>query len=556
VKLESRKDTFMFVMNHAHLRMGTENADNTLPDNLNLLHGLVTMNGMQLHAQEKVDVSLDQFDLSFTSTEPKDTSIVAPVDAHGGIRNFVAKLGDSLMLKTGKVEANLRIAPSTADPALGIIHGSLSIDTLMAAALTSIVRLDQAAIDLTAQPGKAGKDEWVTRGSIGFSRLVAFTPLFPLPVRFDRALLRFSPGEFFLENVSARVGKSDLVLSGKVHLPSLSGNHANKLLATLYLESDLIDLNELAEAINQGNRYAKEQRGKIQKQFMVLSVDSVPKVESTEENRSKSTSFSSFIVPADLDLTFEVRIRKVLFDELVIDSIRGRIEIKDQSVDLNEMSMSNQGATFRTSLLYRAPTRDDIYIGLDLDITDIDLGILTDMTPSLDTLLPMLNSLEGNVNFRMAAEAKLDTNLWIILNTLQGAASMQADSLVILDSENFEKIARMLYFKNKQRNLIDEISAEILFSDGTVEVFPFLLQADAYKVAVGGVQNFDLSFNYHVSLLSPLRISIDISGTPGKMKFDLVKSRYRDLFIPSRKGVVDSSALLIRKKIREELTRN
>ena len=114
----------------------------------------------------------------------------------------------------------------------------------------------------------------------------------------------------------------------------------------------------------------------------------------------------------------------------------------------------------------------------------------------------------------------------------------------------------MLYFKNKQRNLIDEVSAEILFSDGAVEVLPFLLQADVYKVAVGGEQNLDLRFNYHVSMLSPLRISMDITGTPDKMKFDLVKSRYRDLFIPSRKGVVDSSALLIRKKIREELILN
>ncbi|MBE0647519.1 MAG: AsmA family protein [Bacteroidales bacterium] len=556
VKLESSKDTFLFVMNQAYLHFGRENNDTALLEQISLLHGLVKLNGMQLYAQEKLSLSLGQLDLSFTTSEPKDTMIVAPLTASAGIQDLFVNLSDSLIMKCGKAEAKLRVVPSLAEPSLGIVHGSFSIDTLAAEALTSVARLENAEINVTTQPGQAGKDGWITGGSIGFSRLIAFTPLFPLNVVLDRAMLKFSPGEFFLDNVSATVGSSNVVLSGQVHLPSLSATPADKLRASLYLESDLIDLNELAEAMNQGNRYAEELARIEPAQVKLLSVDSVPSGESKKESGAKTTAFSSFVVPADLDLTFETRIRKVLFDDLVMESIRGRIEIKDQSVDLNELSMSNQGATFRTSLLYRAPTRDDIYIGLDLDITNIDLGILRDMTPSLDTLLPMLNSLDGKVCFRMAAEAKLDTNLSVILKTLQGAASLQADSLVILDSENFGKIAKMFYFKNKQRNLIDEISAEILFSDGAVEVFPFLLHADAYQVAVGGEQNLDLSFNYHVSMLSPLRISMDITGTPDKMKFDLVKSRYRDLFIPSRKGVVDSSALLIRKKVREELIRN
>ncbi|MFH1159749.1 MAG: AsmA-like C-terminal region-containing protein [bacterium] len=533
VKLESSKDTFLFVMNRAILRVGTDYPDTTLPEKMNLLHGTLMLNGMQLRVQDELRASLEQFELSFTSSEPKEPTGIAPVTAKAGFRNLIAKLGDSLMLKTGKAEAKLDVVPSTAEPTQGFIHGSLSVDSLTAEALTSVVRLDHAVIDLTTNPEKTGKDQWSATGSLSFSHLAVFSPLFPLNIQLDRTKLTFNPGEFYLENASVKVGSSDLILTGSVHLPSLSGKPADKLQAALRLESDLIDLNELAEAMNQ-----------------------MPTGKPIEERREKPTTFSAFIVPPNLDLSFETRIRQVIFNELVLDSIRGRIEIRDQSVDLKELSMSNQGATLRTSLLYRAPTRDDIYIGFDLDITDIDLGILTDMTPSLDTLLPMLNSLEGKVDFRMAAEAKLDTSLSIILETLRGAASLQADSLVILDSENFKKIAKMLCFKNKQRNLIDEISAEILLSDGVVEVYPFLLQADVFKVAVGGVQNLDLSFNYHVSMLTPLRISMDITGTPEKMKFDLVKSRYRDLFVPSRKGVVDSSALLIRKKIREELTRN
>lgn len=72
-----------------------------------------------------------------------------------------------------------------------------------------------------------------------------------------------------------------------------------------------------------------------------------------------------------------------------------------------------------------------------------------------------------------------------------------------------------------------------------IEIFPFLLEMDRYKVAVGGEHNIDMTFKYHVSLLKspiPFRAGVDISGSLEKMKFRITKAKYKDLFIPSREG--------------------
>lgn len=101
--------------------------------------------------------------------------------------------------------------------------------------------------------------------------------------------------------------------------------------------------------------------------------------------------------------------------------------------------------------------------------------------------------------------------------------------------------------------MIDSISVDILVRDGVVEIFPFLLEIDRYKVAVGGEHNMDMSFKYHVSLLKsplPFRAGVDISGTLDKMKFRVTKAKYKDWFIPSRQTKLDSAQVSLRQRIR------
>ncbi len=58
-------------------------------------------------------------------------------------------------------------------------------------------------------------------------------------------------------------------------------------------------------------------------------------------------------------------------------------------------------------------------------------------------------------------------------------------------------------FKNKQRNVIDSVSVDLAIRENKIEVFPFVLDIDRYKVAIGGLHNLDMSFDYHVRSLNP-----------------------------------------------------
>ena len=125
-----------------------------------------------------------------------------------------------------------------------------------------------------------------------------------------------------------------------------------------------------------------------------------------------------------------------------------------------------------------------------------------------------------------------------------------------MDGETFAEISKMLMFKNKERNMIDSISVDLSIKDGTVEIFPFMVEIDRYKAAVGGEHNIDMTFKYHISILKsplPFKAGLDVSGNLDKMKFRITKAKYKDIFMPSKRAKVDSTQLNLKLRIRDML---
>ena len=166
-------------------------------------------------------------------------------------------------------------------------------------------------------------------------------------------------------------------------------------------------------------------------------------------------------------------------------------------------------------MVYRAKKRTGATAGLDLDMEDVKVEKLIALFPSIDTLVPMLRSFEGVLDCQVTATCKMDSTMSLIMPSINSSCYLHGNNMVLLDGETFTEISKTLMFKNKKRNMIDSISVDLAIKDNKIEVFPFLVEMDRYKVAVGGTHNLDMTFNYHLSVLKspvPFKLGIDITG--------------------------------------------
>ena len=368
-----------------------------------------------------------------------------------------------------------------------------------------------------------------------------------LPEEIQVADIQFSYADdnLKIQQSSVNLGNSDFHLDG--HLSNIIAflEDESLLKAELNFVSNHTDVNRLME-LTSG-----------------LGVDSTEmEIEEAEmetlvnEEDSLQAEPNPFIVPKGVDVLLHTDIKEAVVGKQLATKLSGNLYIRDGVMILEEIGFVCDAAKLQLTAMYRSPRPNHLYVGLDYHMVDIQIDELLEMVPQVDSILPMLRSFRGGAEFHIAAETYLNARYELKKSTLRGACSIQGQDLVLLDGENFSEIAKILRFNKNTENVIDTLNAEITVFRNEVDIYPIQLSIDKYKAIVAGRHNLDMSFNYHASLVSPLRLGVDVSGTFDDLKIRPVQCRYTDQFRPAERRVLEQQQLSLRKIIQESLIKD
>lgn len=453
-----------------------------------------------------------------TSTNPQDTTRIVSLQCDMEVSKLHASMGDSIKLYSARAKAQAALEPQEADATKPAVDFSLRADSLFFSAAETRMAMNVAGIKMKAE--KLNDSLWVPKGIVGFDRLRFRTPEFGLPIRMAKTAVTVDGPKIRLKNASIRIGRSDMTATGDMEGVYRAMTKGEKLTAHLSLTSNLIDCNQLINSLS------------FPQDTTEVLTDSVP------------SEMKLFVIPRNIDFELQTDLKKVVFEKMLFENVHGAVDIKNQAIHLEDLSMRALDADMKAVMVYKASSPRGGYAGFDFKIRNINIAKLVDFVPSLDTIVPMLRSFKGRVMFDVAADARLDSVMNIRIPTLRSAIHIKGDSLVLMDGETFAEISKMLMFKNKKENVFDSISVNVTVHDGNVTVYPFLVEIDRYKAAIGGEQGLDMNFNYHISILKsplPFKAGVNITGNLDKMKFRIGKAKYKDAVTPAAVHRVDST---------------
>ncbi len=441
-------------------------------------------------------------------------------------------MGDSLRAFCRSTSGTVTLQPgrrNTDKPQIGL---KLNADTLFCRMGNMKMGMDKAGIAVTAD--KLRDSVWIPKGIVGFNRLSVRTPQCALPIRLQKTSVTVGNRTITLRNATMRIGRSDLTASGAMYDLYGAMKHHKTLRAKLDLTSHNLNCNQLIRSL------------------------SFPTDTLQAETDTTATDLKLFVIPKNIDFELTTNLRRVRYGKMLFTDVKGDVDVRNQAIHLKELSMKGMGATMKTTLLYRAARPQAGYAGFDFKLHDVNIGHLVDFVPSLDSIVPMLRSFEGVVDFNVAAASALDSCFNLKIPSLRSAIHIKGDSLVLMDGETFAEISKKFLFKNKERNLIDSIAVNISVQDGNVTVYPFVIQMDRYRAAVGGTQDLHMNFDYHISILKspiPFKLGLNIRGNLDKMKFGLGKAKYKDAVTPVEIHKVDSTIVRMGDQIVRDFRR-
>ncbi len=441
-------------------------------------------------------------------------------------------MGDSLRTFCRRMSGTITLQPGRRNNEKPQIGLKLDADTLFCLMGDMKMGMDKAGIAVTAD--KLRDSVWIPKGIVGFNRLSLRTPQCALPIRMQKTALTVGNRTITLRNATMRIGRSDLTASGSVHDLYGAMKYHKTLRANLNLTSRNLNCNQLIRSL------------------------SFPTDTLQAETDTTATDLKLFVIPKNIDFELTTDLRRVRYGKILFTDVKGDVDVRNQAIHLKELSMNGMGATMKTTLLYRAARPEAGFAGFDFKLHDVNIGHLVDFFPSLDSIVPMLRSFEGMVDFNVAAASAIDSCFNLKIPSLRSAIHIKGDSLVLMDGETFAEISKKFLFKNKERNLIDSISVNISVQDGNVTVYPFVIQMDRYRAAVGGTQDLAMNFDYHISILKspiPFKLGLNIRGNLDKMKFGLGKAKYKDAVTPVEIRKVDSTIVRMGDQIVRDFRR-
>ncbi len=291
------------------------------------------------------------------------------------------------------------------------------------------------------------------------------------------ALVEFNPSTINLKKFDATTGKSDLSING--------------VLENFY-----------------GFMFKKQElRGNFNMSSNQLAVDDFMTSGTAATEKTAAKPSEAMKIPAFLNCTLNAKATTVLYDNLKLKDVSGRLIVKDEKATLENFKTSIFGGTIglngAVSTKTKVPTFD-----MNLGFNQVDIAQTFTQLDMMKKIAPLAGIINGKLNSTIKLNGNLDDKeLTPDLKSISGDLIGQLLSTTV-NSKNstvLNALTSNLKFIDPNKINLNDIKAALTFDNGKVSVKPFDIKYQDIKITVGGTHGFDQTMNYNLKLDVPAK---------------------------------------------------
>ncbi|MDQ8011760.1 MAG: AsmA-like C-terminal region-containing protein [Flavobacterium nitrogenifigens] len=293
------------------------------------------------------------------------------------------------------------------------------------------------------------------------------------------ALVEFNPSKINLKQFDATTGKSDISING--------------VLENFY-----------------GFMFKKQElKGNFNMSSNQLAVDDFMTAgePAKEETKTPAKPADAMKIPAFLNCTLNAKATTVLYDNLKLKDVSGRLLIKDEKATLENFKTNIFGGSIglngAVSTKEKVPTFD-----MNLGFNQVDIAQTFTQLDMMKKIAPIAGIINGKLNSTIKLNGNLDAKeLTPDLKSISGDLIGQLLSTTV-NSKNSTLLTALssnVKFIDLNKVNLNDIKAALTFDNGKVNVKPFDIKYQDIKVTVGGTHGFDQTMNYNLKFDVPAK---------------------------------------------------
>ncbi|WP_422350273.1 AsmA-like C-terminal region-containing protein [Flagellimonas sp.] len=297
------------------------------------------------------------------------------------------------------------------------------------------------------------------------------------PIQINSAAVNFTPERVRLSNFKGKTGSTDFNAQGTLN--NLLGFMFNKenVEGNFTLSSNTFALND----------------------FMVE--------ESGEESGENTGTVEERIkIPSFLDCTIDATANTVLYDNLSLKNVKGKLIIKDETATVQGLQSDLFGGTL--GLTGSVSTKEEVStFNMDLGMDNFNIDDSFASLELFKVLAPLANALQGKLNSDVKISGNLKEDFTPNLATISGnvLAELLSTKVNAQKAPLLSSLTGQLSFLNTEDLDLSDLKTALSFDNGSVKVKPFSLKYKDIAINVDGSHTFDKQLNYNATLDVPAK---------------------------------------------------
>ncbi|TDT46949.1 AsmA-like protein [Maribacter spongiicola] len=304
------------------------------------------------------------------------------------------------------------------------------------------------------------------------------------PVKFNTAKLTFNPKTVTLNQLNGITGTTDFDATGTI----------NNLLGFMFNDEKV-----------EGNFSLKSNSFALS-DFMVAETNAPAATNESKSNSGEVVQEEKIKIPSFLDATINADAKKVFYDDIVLNDVKGVLKIKDETATLSNMTAGMFGG--KIAFNGDVSTKNEIpTFNMKLDLNQLGIQETFASVDLFKTVAPIAKMLNGKLTSDISLSGNLTDDLMPNLLSLSGDlfADIMTEEVNTEASPVLSSLVSKLNFIDLKELSLKELKTSLSFKDGIVVVKPFTLNYKDIAINVDGSHSFDQKLNYKATLQVPAK---------------------------------------------------
>ncbi len=325
---------------------------------------------------------------------------------------------------------------------------------------------------------KGDFEKFKAAGELILSDFIYKSKGLPDEVDIKRVKFTFSPQNLTLNDLKAKMGKSDFEMKGKVD------NYFGYMLRDEVLKGDFtfnsnyLDLEALIPADEGG--------------------ESTPSTESTEAESSEP-----LLVPGNVDFALATNIGRTRYNGVDVKNVHGNVRLKDEVATLENLTMSTLGGTVGLKGSYNTQNHAQPKMDFGYSLSDVDIHQLATHFLTVEKLAPITKHAYGRISSNFDMTTDLTPSFEPILSSLTSVGDISSNSLTIKGVKALEKLESVTKLKNISDQTLKSFKTYFKVKDGKVSLTPFKVNLGKISTDISGYTTLDQQMDYDLKMNIP-----------------------------------------------------